>query len=168
MLFKKSVMTAAVFAVGSFAVMSANAATTDNFDIGLTVDSSCNITDNHATNINFDKADNTIKSGATSIEVVCSKGVAYKIALTPSNANTSGLGVLKIGGKDGTGDEIGYKLTKTTGGTAWGNVSGTNTLDTNGAGAYNPQSHGITVATTTTTDVIPGSYVDTVTVSFVL
>ena len=164
MQFKKSVMTAAIFAVGGFVIMSeANAATSDTFNVTLNVSSVCDITAGSAADIDLGTADNTVKTGTNAIEVFCSVGVPYKLALTPSNAGTTGLGVL-----EGPGDDIEYQLTQTIGGQAWGNEIGTNTLDSTGTGAYAAQSHGVTVKTTGSTDVAPGNYTDTVTISLTL
>ncbi len=160
MTFNKQLLTAAILAAGGFAaISSANAAIEDTFDITLTVASVCDITAGSAVDIDFGTADNTVKSGTNAIEVFCSTGTDYQLALTPSNGDTSGLGVLT-----GPGGEIEYKLTQGSTDAAWGNIVGTNTLDSVGTGAYNANSHGVTVTTTSTTDLAVGDYADIVTI----
>lgn len=160
MTFNKTLLTATVLAFGSFTAMSgANAAISDTFGITLNVASACDITAGSAVDIDLGTADNTVKTAANNIEVFCSTGSAYQLALTPSNADTDGLGILT-----GPGTPIGYKLTQTAGNAAWGNIVGTNTLDSVGTGAYSAQSHGVTVTTTSSTDVAIGQYSDTVTI----
>lgn len=163
MQFNKSLMTAALLTIVGFAAMSANAATTDTFDITLTVASACDITAGSATDIDLGTADNTAKTGTNAIEVFCSTGVPYQLALVPSNADTTGSGILS-----GPGTDITYQLSKTDGGAVWGSANADNTLSSTGIGAFTAQSHGVTVTTTSTTDVAPGDYVDTVTINLVL
>ena len=159
MTFNKQLLTAALLTIGGFSVISsANAATEDTFDIALEIASVCDITAGSALDIDLGTADNTVKSGTNAIEVFCSTGTEYKLALTPGNDNTDGLGVLT-----GPGGGIEYKLTQTEGDSDWGNTVD-NQLTSVGTGAYNANSHGVTVTTTSTTDLAVGNYIDTVTV----
>lgn len=162
MKFNKNLLTAALFTFGGFAAVSANAVTEDTFGISLEVASVCDITAGSALDINLGTADNTVKTGTNAIEVFCSTGTDYQLALTPSNESTSGLGALT-----GPGGEIEYQLTQTEGGGIWGNIADTNTLDSTGIGAYNAQYHGVTVTTNSTTDLAVGNYLDTVTIGLI-
>jgi len=167
MLFKKSVMTAAVFAVGSFAVMSANATSPKSgaFDVNLTVTANCLVTaSSGAQDINFNSlnADNTSKTAfaATPIKVACSDTTPYKIALSPTKVGTTGAGEMT----GTTGDIVPYQLSDAEG-TAWGNVIGTgaNVQSGKGTGTDNEFSHVVHV-TVANTNVKPGIYKDTVAV----
>lgn len=158
MKFNKNILTAALFTVGGFAAVSANAVTTDTFNISLEVASVCDITAGSAVDIDLGTADNTVKIGTNAIEVFCSTGTDYQLALTPGNGATDGLGVLT-----GPGGEIEYQLTQE-GGEVWGNIADTNTLEATGIGAYTANSHGVTVTTISTTDLAVGNYADIVTI----
>lgn len=158
----KNLLTATLLTIGGFAAVSANAATEDTFNISLDVASACNITTSSAADIDLGTADNTVKTGTNAIEVFCSKGTNYQLALTPSNESTSGLGVLT-----GPGGEIQYQLTQTEGGDVWGNIDSTNTLTATGNGAYSANSHGVTVKTISTTDLAVGNYADIVTIDLI-
>lgn len=154
----KNLFTATLLTAAGFVAVSANAVTSDTFNISLDVESACNITAGSAADINLGAADNTVKAGTNAIEVFCSTGTDYQLALTPSNDSSSGLGVLT-----GPGGEIEYQLTQA-GGEIWGNIADTNTLEATGTGAYNANSHGVTVTTASTTDLAVGNYNDTVTI----
>lgn len=162
--FNKNLLTATLLALGGLtAISNANAVTTDTFDITLTVNSACDITAGSAADIDLGTADNTVKTGTNAIEVFCSVGTPYQLALVPGNDDAAGLGALS-----GPGDDVAYQLTKTDGGAVWGSTEDTNTLESVGAGAYSAQSHGVTVTTTSSTDVEPGIYTDTVTINLIL
>ncbi|MBA2057148.1 spore coat protein U domain-containing protein [Psychrobacter cryohalolentis] len=171
MLFKKSVMTAAVFAVGSVAVMSANAETTGSFNTTLTVDTYCQIS-TAATAIALTTVnDGAAREGTSSIGVTCSKGTAYEIALTPGNADVNGSGLLKVGGAAGQGIGIPYQLKQTTTKAVWGSTLGVsgNALSATGEGVRVPSTHGITInIADAATDVTPGNYIDTINIALTL
>ena len=165
MKFQKSLLTATLLAAGSLAAVSANAAgtATGDFKVLLTVESICNLTAGAASDINLGTVkDGTTKTGTNSIAVACSTGTLYKIGLKPSDGSAGGIGVL-------TGPEastIGYKLSKDADGkTPWGNTAITNTVDATGTGVLKPISYPVYATTTTSTDVMPGTYSDTVTVT---
>ena len=170
MLFKKSVMTAAVFAVGSVAVMSANAAAsnpaTTSFTTQTTVESICTI--KAPTNITLDnvqagKATTTMYK-STSLTVNCSKGDAATISLTPaSSGTTDGLGYMV---REGSTEKVNYKLTTDAAGqTPWGAALG-NKVTTGLAEAYATDIiTSIYLTMTNTADVTPGTYNDTINVS---
>ncbi|AGP49446.1 hypothetical protein PSYCG_09730 [Psychrobacter sp. G] len=171
MLFKKSVMTAAVFAVGSFAVMTANAAepnpATSSFGVSMEVEKICTISAAPLAvtlaNTQAGKATPAVTS-TTSITVNCSKGDSATISLTPaSSGNLDGTGNLK--GGDLKAELIPYKLTSVSAnGTAWGSTG--NTLTTEVATSYKTDiTETIYLTVTNDADVTPGAYTDTINVS---
>lgn len=161
MLFKKSVMTAAVFAVGSFAVMSANAATdTGTFDVKLDITEICKVTSTAAQKIDFGSfaagAAVTEGSSGTPISVNCSNGTVYNIGLLGTGFLTDTTEPL---------NKVAYSLLKSNGGTVWGNeitgeVGGTGT----GMAANQAKTHSVfaSVAANATDNLKKGSYTDTV------
>jgi len=165
MQFNKSLMTAALLAVSSLAVVSANAATATpaTFDVKLEVLAMCNITAGAASDIDLGTVnDGSVKTGNNTIAVACSSGTPYNVGLTSSTSKTDGTGTLT-----GPGTAIGYVLTQTAGaaGTPWGDTVGTNTLAATGNGVTAANTHTVYATTTTSTDVAPGTYDDTVTVN---
>ena len=167
MQFNKSLMTAALLAVSSLAVVSANAATATpaTFDVKLEVLAMCNITAGAASDIDLGTVnDGSVKTGNNTIAVACSSGTPYNVGLTSSTSETDGTGTLT-----GPGTAIGYVLTQTAGaaGTPWGDTVGvgTNTLAATGNGVTAANTHTVYATTTTSTDVAPGTYDDTVTVN---
>ena len=180
MKFNKSLVTAALLAVGSLAAVSASAATVNgSFNVKLKITSVCNVTAiaSPTNDIDFGTvAAGIVPAEATSaaaIQVACSTGAPYVINLTPSNNNSLGLGQMTRVGGTAT---VNYQLRKTTGGAIWGNggtvVNGTvtsvnNSLVGTGTGITNTISNPIYATTESTTDVQPGDYIDTVAVSVV-
>ena len=176
MQFNKSLMTAALLAVSSLAVVSANAAntTTGSFDVKITIQKTCNVAAAVGTNnILFGEhiagsTTNLQGTAAAPIKVNCSKGTPYKLGLTSTKAaaNATGLGVMK-GPAAGT-EEIGYQLRQATGatGAVWGNT-GANLVSGSGTGMSVAEVKNHTVYATVTgssDDVTPGDYSDTVNV----
>ncbi|TXD97786.1 hypothetical protein ES754_02085 [Psychrobacter frigidicola] len=164
MTFNKNLLTATLLTFGGFAAMSgANAAVEDTFGITLAVETACNIATGATADIDLGTVnDGSIKTATTSIEVLCSLGTPYQLALTPSSDSDVGIGALQVAG---AGTSIDYQLTQTVGSAVWGNIVGTNTLDEIGDGVLAGESHSVTATTTSATDVAPGAYTDTVTVN---
>ena len=167
MQFNKSLMTAALLAVGSLAAVSANAASpaTSTFPVKLVVTSVCNVQAN-TSGIDLGTteaglATGTTNNGGTSIVLNCSTGALPVISLTPSNNSTTGLGEVVLGT-----EKVAYQLASNLTGTVWGNITGTNTVAATTAVNY---ATNITIpvyaAVAGTADVTPGTYLDTVTVS---
>lgn len=179
MQFNKSLLTATLLAAVSLTAVSANAAGTANgtFDVKLTVNSICSVAtiSGGGQDINLGTVNAGVGANGTSttaLSVNCSKGTAYKIALKPSGASTAGLGSLKGPGATTGSEAIPYKLTSDlAGATAWGSSEGTNTVAGTGKGMSssqkNPHPVYATVDATATSDVTPGSYIDTVNVSVI-
>lgn len=173
MKFNKSLLTAALLTAGSLTVANAAPITTDQFDVLLTVDEVCAVVTGATADIslgNIAAGEAQLipgsVTGSTTITTNCSVGSAAIIALTPvSTSDTTGLGNL-IGPNSET---VAYKLTSGTGGTggtAWGNIVGTNTVRTAAADNYATGIATTVYATVIdTADVTPGAYKDTVNVS---
>lgn len=164
MKFNKSLLTAALLAVGSLTAISANADTkTGSFDVKLDITKTCNVTAVVGTqDITFGSriAGATVPeaSQTTPISVNCSKGTAYNIGLLGTGVMTRTAAPL---------DTVAYTLLKATGGATWGNtgseVGGTGT----GMKPAQAKTHTVfaSLAAGATDDLTPGSYKDTVVVT---
>ena len=170
MKFNKSLLTAALLAAGSLTVANAAPITTDQFDVLLTVDSVCAIVTGATQDINLGtvaageaQMPAFTKTGSTTITTNCSKGATAKITLKPVSTNSAdGTGNL-LGGTAGA-EKVAYKLTSVSkDGDAWGTTTPVTT-----AAALNYATPIITTVyatVTSTADVTPGAYKDTVNVS---
>ena len=185
MQFQKSLMTATLFAAASLTAVSANAASpaTSSFKVNLTITSACTV-DAAATSkdLNFGSvvagtafASVTEAKNAAAISINCSLGAPYVVNLTPSNTGTTDTGAGKMKHETLT-DTVGYQLTKTAAGAGnWGNggsvVGGVATAGNGvsgvGLGLDTKVDLPVFAKLTTTTDVRPGNYSDTVNVSVV-
>lgn len=181
MQFKKSLMTATLVTLGSFAAMSsANASGTKSSEFGITttITSVCAI-DATAAAISFTDiaagtalADGTIsnKKSAGDISVMCSNDAPYVINLTTTgnSASTTGEGLMT----GVLGDTITYQLHSTLAGDApWGNagtleVTGNGVSDI-GIGVSTPVLHSVYATITGSTDVKQDTYSDTITASVI-
>ncbi|ABE75606.1 Csu type fimbrial protein [Psychrobacter cryohalolentis] len=169
MLFKKSVMTAAVFAVGSFAVMSANAAESGTFDVNMTVTKTCNVVAGSTVGLGNTVAGTSDQSNLTStpVKVNCSNTTPYKLGLT-TNTGIAGAGVM-LGGVGGT-EQISYEMFSNAGHTAlWGNnavAESENRVPGTGDGmATTAKEHIVYIKAGSTSNVSPSLYKDTITVN---
>ena len=165
MLFKKSVMTAAVFAIGSFAAMSANAETsTGTFDVELEVTKTCTVNSLTGTH----KVDFTAyAAGATVQEATSSSAISVNCSnTTPYNIGLLGSGFLAIDGS--ATNKVAYSLLKAAGGTAWGNT-GTEDVPGIGRGMATAQTNThpihVSLEAGATNNLVPGDYKDTITVN---
>ena len=101
MQFNKSLMTAALLAIGSLAAVSANAATTGSFNVKIKIISTCNVNaDVGAQDIDFSnvvagtpEATVGAVTSTTALSVQCSTGTPYIVTLSPSSTNTDGTGM---------------------------------------------------------------------------
>lgn len=167
----KSILTATLLAAASLTANAAPNPATADFKVKLTVNSICTVKTGTADILlgNVDAGTAAlaanIKTGNTVLTVNCSKGTAYNIGLKSATlgATDTGTGSMKGPGAAGT-ETVGYKLTKDAAGlSAWGNagmdrVSGTGAL-------YATNIVNTVYATVTTSaDVAPGDYTDTVNV----
>ena len=168
MQFNKSLLTATLLAAASLTAVSNAADATGKFNVNITITSTCAVNAVLGTNdINF----GTVIAGAaasaqsaTAFTVACSKGTPFIVNLTPSNNSKVGLGAML-----GTGGSVPYQLSKTAGGSAWGN-EGTTTTEGNGfagvgTGTATPINHTVYAAVSAAaTNVAPGAYTDVVAV----
>lgn len=178
MLLKKTLLAAAVFALGGFA-MTASAATspaTASFQVLMKINKSCTVTAGAASNIQIgavggvDATAAVGSQGTNSFTVNCSNKTAYNIGLqSTNNASTAGLGTLK--GTGANTDTLTYQLNSASyTGPVWGNngVSATalgNGVGGTGNGAAQTYPVFATVTTATPTAVSADNYSDTVTIS---
>ena len=157
------------------AVASAVAATpamadtaTATFQVTLTIQKACTVTAGTGSNISLGTVGSnaTNMAGNNTITVNCSKTTPYFIGLAPSNANTTGAGVLS--GTGGNLDKVPYQLRSTTGtsGTVWGNTATTTTVGNGvaGTGTGANQTHTVYV-TAPSANFKPDTYTDTVTIN---
>ena len=170
MLFKKSVMTAAVFAVGSFAVMSANAGTAiGTVPVSVEVQAICDV--NASTPeltidaIKGGKAVANTTGGSAMLTINCSKGALPRIGLQP-NSTKSALGIGEMTGETSL-EKIKYKLTSvSSSGGIWGSTDGVNTVAPAASTGYADNIDNTIYATITeTADVAPDTYSDIINVS---
>lgn len=178
MQFKKSLMTATLVTLGSFAAMSsANAAGTQagSFNVNMTVVSACTLSAAPLTqDITFGEvaAGGTAtanQTNATALSVMCSTGAPYVVKLTPSNSDANGAGVMT--GPAPT-DLITYQLHSDLEGTVWGstgilNGEAGNSVSSVGEGMTAAIEHPVYASVTGSTDVTVGNYTDLVSVSVV-
>lgn len=159
-------MTAAVFAVGSFAVMSANAAAEtagSTFEVGMTVEKLCTVTKAGNISLNPTAINIAATPKSTTFNVACSKGTPYSITMSPTSGTAnSGAGVLT--GAVNIEEKLAYTLSETSGGAVWGSTYKTEVL---GAGfVADPTAYTVFVnLTADSRDAKPDTYTDTVTVS---
>lgn len=147
---------------------SAQQVATSTFDITMTVEAACTVTAGPGSNIALGSvpASATDTTGNSDVTVNCSNTTPYFIGLEPSNANTSGAGILS--GTGGNTDTIAYQLSSTPGpaGTVWGNTATSVSVGNGVAGTGNGADQSITVyATVPSANVTPDAYSDTVTVN---
>lgn len=147
----------------------ANADTaTADFDISLTIDATCAVTADAASDIDLgtEDASATDLAGSSSFTVNCSKTTPYYIGLVPSNGDTGGAGVLSPSGA--STDTVPYQLRQTAGtaGAIWGGTATTTAAGNGKAGTGNGADQTIDVfVTVPSADYAPDSYSDTVTIT---
>lgn len=130
MMFKKTLIAAAVFAFGGFALnASAASPATSSFQVTMTINSACTVSTSGA--IDFGSVDANSATdqtkNATNISVKCSKGTAYTIGLKPAGGSLIGAGVMA--GTSGNGDTLPYTLYQTSGySSVWGDTVSVNRL----------------------------------------
>jgi spore coat protein U-like protein len=146
----------------------ANAVTkTATFEVNLTVVKTCSVTANALSFGSADSGSTADLTGSSTINVKCSKGTPYTVALQSTNktGDISGAGLMK-GQASGNNDTVAYQLTRgggNVGATVWG--TGTN--------SWAPSNTDGTAQTVTVygrvtgaaLNVQPDTYKDTVTVS---
>ncbi|MEO8460551.1 MAG: spore coat protein U domain-containing protein [Dokdonella sp.] len=164
---KHTVIAAALVATGMFAI-NANALTASaSFQVKMTITKACTVSAGSGSDISLGSfaSNSGSHSGSNSINVTCSKTTPYFIGLAPSNASTTGAGVMS--GTGSNTDQVPYQLYSNAGySTVWGNTATTTTIGNGVAGAGSGLAQTISVyATAPSANFTPDSYADTVTVT---
>ncbi|HEY6817557.1 MAG TPA: spore coat protein U domain-containing protein [Croceibacterium sp.] len=133
-------------------------------EVRASVSSACTVS---ATSLAFGTVIPTATNlaGQSTLTVTCPNGTAYYIGLAPSNASTTGAGIMS--GTGGNTDKPPYQLRSTSGtsGTIWGNTATTTSVGNGVAGTGNGAAQNRTVyATLPSANYRPDTYGDTVTV----
>ncbi len=142
---------------------SPNPATT-TFNVSITLASSCTVTAGSDIDLGTQDQSSTDTTGSSTFNVTCTKSTPYTVSMTPSNNDTGGAGTMAatIGGNS---DTVAYNLYQdAAGATAWGDVSGTNTLAGTGNGAAQSLTVYAQVLAAEYTKQ-PDTYTDTVTIA---
>ncbi|MEP6899773.1 MAG: spore coat protein U domain-containing protein [Rhodanobacter sp.] len=138
MMFKKTLIAAAMFTLGGFAATASAVTATGTFKVQMTILKSCAITTTAASTIQLgavagvaSTATNTNSSGVISVN--CSKTTPYSVGLLPTAANggdANGNGNMISTTAPATNtDKVPYTLYQNAAlSTVWGNTAGTNTL----------------------------------------
>ncbi len=169
MMFKKTLLAAAMFAVGGF-VITAQAATSPasaTFQVKMTILASCAVTAGTTSDIQIGDiggvdANSGSNTGTSNISVQCSNGTPYNVGLTPSNSNTTGAGTMT----GTTGDNVPYQLHSVSAtGAVWGNTATSSAVGNGVHGTGNGAAQSIPVfAVAPSANFKPGVYSDIVTV----
>ena len=173
MMFKNTLLAAAVFALGGIAMSASANVATGTFTVSLKVNKTCVVNTTAASSItlaavNAGAATTTLPGTFT---VNCSNKTPFFVGLAPSNNNTAGAGVL-AGGIVGNLATINYALYQDPGAaTAWGNTATSVTVGNGESGTGGGMTAAKAVSftayanATSSTDVQPDTYTDTVTIN---
>jgi len=174
MMFKKTLLAAAMIAFGGFA-MTATAATVagGTFQVSITIQSSCSVSSGAGSNIAIGSVPantpvaSALLKGTSNISVTCSNTTPYIVGLKTTDG-TAGTGHMNGPG----GNVVPYSLFQDSGySTVWGGTgtapgAGTQGNDFSGTGTGAAQSIPV-YAQVTNPNFTPGAYSDTVTVSLI-
>lgn len=170
---KKTLLAAAVFALGGIAMSAASAnVTTGTFNVSLTVNKTCAVNTSGASNITLAavNAGDTTATLPGTFTVNCSNKTPFNVGLAPSNNNTAGAG--NLAGTGGNLATIAYALYQDASGTTpWGNTATASAVGNGESGMGGGMAAAKAVSFTTyanatgTTDVQPDTYTDTVTIN---
>ncbi|OOG53899.1 hypothetical protein B0E47_11920 [Rhodanobacter sp. B05] len=171
MMFKKTLLAAAMIAFGGFAMTATAGVATGTFKVSLQVNAACAV-NTAGSNITLAP----VNAGATTailpgtFTVNCSNKTPFFVGLAPSNNNTAGAGTLA--GTSGNLATIAYALYQDVGAaTPWGNTATSSSKGNGESGTGGGMAAGKAVSFTAyanatgTTDVQPDTYSDTVTIS---
>lgn len=175
----KNLFTATLLTIGGFAVVSANAADSSEFNITTTITAVCDVDASGAsisfTDIAAGRTGNEIgnQQSAGNISVKCSNDAPYIVNLTTAgNADsTTGEGVMI--GSSGNADTITYQLSSDAEGKFWGSTGALgedaegNGVAGTGRGVSTPIAHPVYAKITSSTDVKEDTYTDTITASII-
>lgn len=179
MMFKKTLLVAAVIALGGFAVTASAVTVSGTFKVQMTILKSCSVTTTTASTIQLgaaagvaSTATNTNSSGV--ISVTCAKTTPYSVGLLPASANggdANGNGnMISTTAPTTNTDKVPYTLYQNAGlSIVWGNTVGTNTLTAaNGLVAGTGAATNYTVyAQAPSANFTPDSYADNVAVNVI-
>jgi spore coat protein U-like protein len=146
----------------ALAPASANAATdTDTMTVTATVIASCNVAAEDLALGNYDPVAPTPLAAATTIDVVCTNGTTYSIALDEGLGSGASIATRKMTSGANT---LNYSLYQDASHTdLWGETAGVNTLDDTGTGAIQTfDVYGLVPAAQTAS---AGAYSDTINVT---
>lgn len=134
------------------------------FLVSATVQKNCTVTANNLT-FNPIPAGTATAPGSTTMSIACTVNTPYTVGLQPLNvASTTGAGTMR-GGSSGNTSTVRYQLYSNAGLTQiWGNtaVVGSTGNGVAGSGTGSAQSLDVYAKTTSSTDVTPDTYTDTV------
>lgn len=137
------------------------------FNVTAAVQKVCTVSADPVLNLGSVAAGSSASSGSVNLYVACSNTTPYHIGLQPlSSAATDGSGIMK-GGTSGNTNTVGYQLYQNAAlTTAWGNTatvtSAGNGISGTGTGSQRNPAPVVYAKATTTTDVQPDTYTDTV------
>jgi spore coat protein U-like protein len=133
MLMKRHIAAAALMALtGVGSVDLADANTTGNFQVSVTIQAACTLTTNPLSFGTVTAGTSNVVQNNVNLSVTCPTGQAYNVGLLTTNTGAAnGTGNMKLGATT-----IGYQLFSNAGFTTpWGNTQGTNTVAGVGNGA---------------------------------
>lgn len=170
MMLKKTLLAAAVFALGGIAMSASATIATGTFNVSLTVNKTCAVNTTAASNITLA----AVNAGATTatlpgtFTVNCSNKTPFNVGLAPSGGSTAGTGALTAP----SGGTITYALYQDAAGlTPWGNTATASAVGNGKSGLGGGMATAKAVSFTTyanatgSTDVQPDTYTDTVTIN---
>ncbi len=136
---------------------------TSTFTVSATIVQDCNLS---ATNLvfgNYDASDGSPLDGTTPINVYCSSGTPYSLALNVGSGGGTFTGRTMSGG----GGNLGFNLyTSAAHSVVWGDSTGaTNTVSGTGAGLLTAATHTVYGRIAAGQDLAPGAYASTITVT---
>lgn len=132
------------------------------FLVSATVQKNCTVSANNLT-FNAVAAGAATAPGNTTMSIACTVNTPYTVGLQPLNvASTTGAGTMK-GGTGGNTNTVQYQLYSNSAlSQVWGNTAGNGVA---GAGTGSAQALNVYAKTTSSTDVTPDTYTDTVQVN---
>ncbi|EIL93821.1 Csu type fimbrial protein [Rhodanobacter spathiphylli] len=163
MMFKKTLLAAALFTVAGFAMASPSATDTAQFDVKIHIDNTCDVHTTAPTAVDFGShlSTDTSISAQNDITVTCTPDASYNIGL--DGGSSGSVAARKMASQSGAAATVGYQLYQEAGHTnVWGNTIGTDTVTGTGTGsAQTLHAYGVVASA----NVHAGDYLDSVTVT---
>ncbi|HGK4673196.1 TPA: spore coat protein U domain-containing protein [Kluyvera georgiana] len=135
------------------------------FTVTATVNKQCNVSATNTINMGSVLFNQTNVPGQNVFTMACTNTTPYTIGLSPSNGSATGSGVMKSQTSSTTNtDLVPYQLNSTASvpGTAWGNITSSNTIAGTGTGQSVNQK---VYAVVPSANYRPDTYTDTVTIN---